>query len=734
MFILPFIILPTAQAQQAPQRLPLFGTFETSFAVPGDYTNPYDPQQVEVTATFTDPGGLSTEVPGFYIQPYQDSCNGDCSAEQLEPSGDGEWRVRFTPTIPGTWRYTISAFVASEPVPISNGRFEVEDNQSRGFVRVAANNQYFVFDDNTPYFPIGQNLGWSWENGGGIYTYLDWLDHLHTAHANYARIYIDVPWFIGLEWASPPGQYDGAGQEAAWRFDTILQAAAERNIYLQVVLIWNQAFREYTGVPVTIPQTPPRPNTSQDFDNHPYNVRQGGNLPGPGDILMNSIAQGWLRQRLRYIAARWGYSTHIFAWEIVDEIDRIAAFNAERDTAWLSTMINTLHEHDPNRHLVTVGTRSFQSVIQQNELLDFSQVELYQTRPIEQANDQVQVTLNTLSETRSQVSRPVLINEFSLNPWFEPTLDDPNGIHIHNTIWATALSGAAGSAMPWWWDTYIDQQDLYGLYTPLALFTQDIAWNELAMEPVNPRLVSNNTVDYAPLRIDDFNRQFRSPTLPEDTVFQITADGAIPPTSQMPSYLYGQRYSVANRQPQTLRVSPPIDTLLTIGIRNVSTAADAQLVVRVDGVDAARLDLSAGTDTTSISIPIMAGIHTIVLDNLGDDWLQLEYLELDDYRAPLRTVALADIEQGVAVIWIHHRDYTWEAVQTDTPLTAMNFRLELPGMPAGIYRVEYWNTFNGSVIGEERVILDTEGTLAVRLLPIKDQLALRLFRIAGPGE
>ena len=30
---------------------------------------------------------------------------------------------------------------------------------------------------------------------------------------------------------------------------------------------------------------------------------------------------------------------------------------------------------------------------------------------------------------------------------------DPAGIHLHNALWASVMSGAAGSPMPWWWDS-----------------------------------------------------------------------------------------------------------------------------------------------------------------------------------------------------------------------------------------------------------------------------------------
>jgi hypothetical protein len=745
-FVLSWPVQAPSTAQEIQTRTPrpldrattvgLYEKFERTFRVQGNYTNPYDPAQVDVIAIFTAPSGRSIRIAGFYIEPYRDTCQGNCDAEKLEPAGDGEWRIRFAPNEEGTWRYTISATITSSTTNlIENGRFDAVSSDRPGFIRVGENRRYFAFSNGTPYFPIGQNLAWSWQAGGGIYTYLRWLDKLQAAGANYARINIDIPWFIGLEWTQPPGQYGGAGQQAAWRFDTILEAAEQRGIYLQVVLIWNQAFRTYTGVPVTVPTFPARPNISSDFDNHPYNARLGGNLQGPGDIFFNTTAQNWLKQRLRYIAARWGYSPHIFAWEIVDNLDRMAAFTPERDNEWLTQMIEALQAADVNNHLISVGTAEYRAAIESNPLLDFSQTQFYQARPIEQAQDQVTATLRIVSEALTRTPRPVLLTEFSLNPWFEPADDDPTGVHIHSTLWASIFARTAGSAMPWWWDTYIDAQNLYHLYTPLALFIAGIPWNTLDLQPFQPGLVSDIAIAYEPLRIDDFNRQFRSASL-QDTAFYITADGGIPPTTLMSGYLYGKRFNATNSRPQTLIITPPVDTNLTIAIRNTSTAADAQLLVTIDGTPVTSLNLSAGTGSTTITVPLTAGRHEVVFDNPGDDWLQLDYLEIAAYRAPLRTLALADLEKGIALIWIQHRDYTWQNVQANTNIRPLDFRLELPGMPAGMYRVEFWDTQSGNIIGEEQVTVSMESNNVLRtsLLPVQTELALRVFRIAAPDN
>jgi hypothetical protein len=55
-----------------------------------------------------------------------------------------------------------------------------------------------------------------------------------------------------------------------------------------------------------------------------------------------------------------------------------------------------------------------------------------------------------------------------------PVSVDPEGKHFHDTIWATALSGAAGTGLYWWWHNYIEPYNLYRHYKPLAQFVRGI--------------------------------------------------------------------------------------------------------------------------------------------------------------------------------------------------------------------------------------------------------------------
>ena len=719
-----------AQAQDE-DAIPLYSKLELDFTLDAEIENPYNPNQADVQGIFISPTSQRYEVAAFYMQPYRQTCTADCTVEILEAVGAGEWRIRFTPMEVGRWRYTVTASLnGGEAEEIDSGRFIVSESENHGFVRVAANQRYFAFDDGTSYFPVGQNLGWSQAENGGLLTYIEWLDKLDAVGANYARLNIDVPWFIGLEWQSPAGQYGGAGQEAAWRLDTILGAAEARGIYLQLTLIWHQAFLDYQGAPVVIPNASAHPDQNVDFDSHPYNSRLAGSLANPGGVFIDSVSQSLLQRRLRYISARWGYSPHVFAWEMVDSLDEMASFKSDRDIVWLNTLITSLRETDIYDHLITVGTENFNAAINAQADIDFTQARIYQNRPIESTGNQVELTLAAVSNAGAEVQRPVLLTEFSLNRWFEPVNDDPTGVHMQNTLWTAIFAGAAGSAMPYWWDTYLDPQNLYYQQLPIYLYTQDIAWQNANFQFIEPVLTTTHDVVYEPLRLEDFNRLFRSASLP-DTIYHITTNGVIPPLALTTSYLYGRQFNAENSQPQTFVVTPSVDTELIIAIENVSSAAGAQLVVQIDGETRTTLDLTAGTRGLTLNFPLSAGEHVIVLDNLGQDWLQIDYLEIREYRAPLRALALADYEAGMALVWLHHTDYTWDTVLAEEAIVPLEFKMGLPQLPVGTYLVEFWNPLTGQLIGEETISVSADGQLSIDLLPVTSQLALRIFHVGA---
>jgi hypothetical protein len=709
--------------------LPIDGTLYAPmyFSIPVEpatYRNPFDPADIEVIGIFQSPTGNQQVIPGFWMQPY--ACPDPCDSFDLQAQGDPVWEVRLTPQEAGQWSYTLQIRDNGGVTTVIDGQFVVHESNKRGFIRKGANGRYFKFSNGDPYFPIGHNLNWSWDAIGGLETYDQWLRELSEARGNYARLYIDVPWFISLEWTGPAGDYR-ASQRSAAELDMILARAEEYGVYLQLVLLWHQTLRTYTTPPVVLPENVARPDVSPDWDNHPYNVLNGGPLSGASLFVVDEQARDLFRRRLRYIIARWGYSPQVFAWELIDQIDRIANHNPQTAGDWLRSTISYVRELDQHGHLITASSRDYNPVIAENALLDFASAQFYQRRPIETVGDQVVSVVNVIDRYLEPGFAPVLLVDYSLNPWFEPTGDDPKGIHFQNTLWATALSGASGGSMSDWWDSYIIPQGLSRYYAPLAAFTAGIDWSNLDLWPAQAALLTEQAGAYLPVRLSNFRRQFAA--RPEDVITRtITADGVLPDIDTLPSFLYGQVFNAQFSQAQRYRVVPPVDTYLEVAVRAVSTQADARLLIQVDGATAAELSLRAGNQDVTIRVPLSAGEHTVTIDNLGDDWLELEYIEVGQLVAPARVLTLRDVQAGIALAWLQHRDYTWEKMADDVAREPILFEYQLAGMPAGRYVAEVWDSLSGAVVGEELLRVGDDGLLRFTLVPMNSQLAIRAVR------
>jgi hypothetical protein len=516
--------------------------------------------------------------------------------------------------------------------------------------------------------------------------------------------------------------------------DAILDAAAEYDIKLQLVVLWHQALEVYKGPPVNLPTTFARPDMNADWDNNPYNILYGGPLGGPSVFFFNDQARDLFRQRLRYIVARWGYSPDIFAWELIDEIDHTSNYDPQAAAKWLNDTASYLKQLDQQGHLVTVGSAAFDPLLASTPPLDFTTAQVYQRRPIETSGDQTTLVVSAVRSNLETNPIPSLLTAFSLNPWFEPTAEDPQGVHFQDTLWASVLAGAGGSAASDWWDTYIIPQGLQKYYAPLASFVTGVDWPNLNLQPAEAALIATDAASYQPVRVSDFNRQFATGTVSAVVSHTITSDGVFPAVSGLSSYLYGKVYNNQFSQAQIYEVTAPVNTYLEVGVRRASPQASAHLTVTVDGQSAIDLALSLDSKPVAVRVPLAAGSHEIILDNTGDDWLELDYLEIGQLLARARALTLRDSTAGVALAWLQHRDYTWDKVAAGAERQPILLRYQLDKMLPGLYSAEIWNPLTGAVVGQDLVRVHDDGLLSVDLLPMDSMMALRVFRQSEPSQ
>jgi uncharacterized protein DUF5060 len=476
----PITILTSDPAQW--QRVDLRANITATFATP------FDSDEIAVDAEVTAPSGRAYTVPAFYYQAFERQVRGgrdNTTSEIMIAPGPPEWRVRLMPTEAGAYAVRILARDRSGTASSPPVKFTVKPAPGRGYLRVSQKDpRYFAFDDGTPYFAIGENLV-----EGPLSEYYRWIPRLAKNGGNYSRLWIGHPYFA-LE-LGPAGEYR---LDNAWRLDQVMELSEEHGIYQKMCIDW---IRHIT------PKGEPR--RQFDLEEYAYSVSNGGPCRNMREFFALPEARRLFRNRLRYTVARWGYSTHVMAWELWNEInavDREVASDRPLILDWNHEMNAWLKQIDPARHLTTnsLGSSGFWPEMWQMPENEFAQMHNYygwhRTEDEELAHDMAGLALKWMEPVR-HFGKPFLFAEFGIireKPDFRALCDrDAEGVHLHNGLWAPLAYGAAGTGALWWWGQYVDPKNLYFHFLPVARFTANIPWTTAGFEqaqvqPDDPRV------------------------------------------------------------------------------------------------------------------------------------------------------------------------------------------------------------------------------------------------------
>jgi hypothetical protein len=112
-----------------------YQVYEIDFNYPSsEFSNPWD--DTTLTVTFTSPSGKQVIVGGFYV-------------------ARDKWKVRFAPSELGLYLWS-SKYAASSSNYTDKGTFTVVESREHGFTRQYTANPFrWIFEDGTPYYPIG---------------------------------------------------------------------------------------------------------------------------------------------------------------------------------------------------------------------------------------------------------------------------------------------------------------------------------------------------------------------------------------------------------------------------------------------------------------------------------------------------------------------------------------------------------------------------------------------------
>jgi len=688
--------------------------------------NPFDPDQIVVSGTFTSPSGKATTVEGFWFQNYSSALSG--GSEVLTASGAPEWRMRFLPDESGTYSLSVQAKTASV-TNTGSISFSVAAaaaaNRFQGIPKVAANGKYFELAG-APLVLNGANV--CWHGGRGTFDYLDWFPAMKNNGENYARIWM-CPWAFGIETQS--NTRTNYQMNKAWQLDRTLRIGETNGIFMMLCL-------EYHGMFQTVPD---QFGGNNAWAQNPYNTANGGPCAAPNDFFTNTTARDIYKKRLRYILARWGATPNLLCWEFFNEIDNdYNVLNATSVANWHSALGPWLKASDPYKRLVTTSLTgsSDRAEIWNIGSLEFAQYHSYGlAQPAAKLAPIVQGMV-------TKYHKPVIVSEYGIDSGgFRADLD-PYYRGTRQGVWTGLLSGAPGTSMSWWWEE-IHARNMYPLYNSAAQFLNKTALGNGVWDPIkfvtngDPPATVGDPIPGAPL----FNAML---TLSGQWGLITSGALALADTDSVgraPGILDGFFHGSAHAELKNLC---KISTTIAAGggqmVLHLNSVSDGAIInVLVDNVSVftksvPNTDASyAVNNEYNVDYPIAltAGKHLIQVRNTGADWFYLDSIRIDNvqpstysgnWTASPISVGLKNSAESLVYVMNPAASYPVNATLADVP-GMTNATIRLTNWTAGTFTA-IWNDAKTFLALGKTVATTTNGVLTIGLPNFKEDVAGRI--------
>lgn len=506
-----------------PENVTRYGLAEFSFSVNRPLLNPFRQKEICADAIFYPPsGGEPIVVPAFYYQGYarvpgDDNASDAGFDDVYYPAGAGKFLVRFTPREAGEYGWELKATQVS---PVS-GRAEsyagprrtlrVEPAQSKGFVRISRlDPRCFEFEDGEYFFPIGHSFRSPADprhyqeilrkyfpsdpkpRDTGLRIYERLLPEMHRSGMNCLEAWM-CSWWLGLEWTGAWKNYHGLGRynlEHAWKLDRLVDLAAANDIYIHLTIDNHGKAGQNLG------RNRDDGQFDHEFEFSPYNERNradGGFLDNCLDLFTDDLAKEYYRDLYRYIAARWGWSRNIYAFELWSELDLIGSnkgrqayqYKTPAVRGWHEEMAAWLRKLDQGKHVITTHYSGDWSVVDA-EMVAKPCIEYLACDAYHETHETL---LNMLCETEDYAlgvgrgrdfGKPFMITEYGGFAYAAP-LPSLRG-DLYGGLWWGWMSRSAGTPLYWWFEL-VDRENYRTAYAALAKFVAGEDKRRTAAQP-----------------------------------------------------------------------------------------------------------------------------------------------------------------------------------------------------------------------------------------------------------
>ncbi len=708
---------------------------------PGGALNPFDTRDIRLCGYLHQPQGDVRSVFGFADRDHRLDPRSDNPKAIEAAIGDGPllFRIRVSPTTVGEhrlelwWQYGDGRRIALDDV-----RFMALFQPHAGHVRIGPNGYSFATEDGEPFYPIGSNI--CWPNmmghfaGQKLHDIRLMLERLAGHGGTAYRLWANVPWAHAIDWT-------GKEQETPLRFGQINLSGCAK---LDAIVAQSEAL----GLRIMFCIDAANNWAKGDLTGSPYAKANGGPCETTADYFNLPEARAMTREKMRYVAARWGYSPAIWCWEFWNEVDGcgLDAINPHQQLAWHQEMATVLRDADPYRHLITTSTGH---PLNLQAMWRIPEIEISQTHHYGYKDSVVHISdilPGYHRENTAMYRKPHIASELGVCFASDQSDWETNGCTLHNALWSSALlPKTCGPGFLWFWDGYIHRYDLYDHYRGIAAFLAEERWHEqetvpieIICEGVPPRAFATPQEMKVPTTLSGSD-YYRS-------AFNLDREGLLPDLHLIPNTWYGSerpgcqfraRFQVDF--PQDGQFIPMVwgGSDMTNGIVSESASASGQPIaeIRVDGkialcrpVVVTRREGSTDFYCDRLAIDVPAGRHEIALTNIGQGAFVTGHILLTHYQTTDRRVSAQGLRCGNRLaFWIRNRADQWQTFQSGTAIEPVDgLRITLCGLPVGTYEVQWWDTRKGTIIRRECLDATVEGRVTVSAPRFIHDLAAKL--------
>jgi hypothetical protein len=632
-------------------KTPAQGTYpkiEASFNISNLATDPFDYTVTDVRVQVVQPDSSVVSLPAFF-------------------DGGTTWRVRHTPTMAGAYSIT-NVTLNGSPLTVANlqpASWTVTGFPTgSGYVQVDPTNpRRFRTSNGRRFFPVGQDVAWS----SPASDILNIFPRMGAAHETWARVWMThfydngTTLGLNLDWPKVNNTFGQLSLTNAQHWDAIIGAAEQAGLHVQVTLQHHGQYASTNGS-----------NVDPNWEQNPYNVANGGFLSSATNFFTDPTAQSLTKRKLRYIVARWGYSTSIMGWELFNEVQYTdAAFYNQWSNieAWHNLMATFLRSQDSYHHLITSS-----SVL--NEPI-WDQTDYYQHH--DYPADLIAGIQGAPDITSAQPVGPDYSGECGINTTPHVGVSPP--------IWAGLMAGQSGAAMPWYWDTIDPDNDYFLVQAAADFVTVSGLADQNALTKSTPLVTGGalSPLTFAP------GGGYATDTQDTFTVGNTVPAGIV----AAPSYLQGTYHRAMTPNGYTFLVDYPVNGTFAVQVLQIAQSG-AGLEIFLDGTLKTNISFpSAGSDTSTnftASIPVSAGSHSINIYNPGLDWIVLGSITLNPYVSSLAAYALGT--NNWQAVWLWSPTNVFAAV----PGPAVSGTVSINNLSAGAYSGTWWDPFGAGAI------------------------------------